>query len=200
MSRLELITQQSSVSSFIALRIYVPCNKDQIQARPDQPHKTFSTPLPLPDPKPNHTSNHTPPQHSPPHPHPHPPPPPPPPQQPKPHQPPHRNHAQPHRQRLPAPHRPRHATPRQHRARQHRQLHAVGLAVAQPQRRERVLRALAFSWFGGEGKGVWGGKGKGFDIRERGLIWYERGGGVYKSTDGHARNDGGDGARADEAG
>lgn len=26
------------------------------------------------------------------------------------------------------------------------------------------------------------------------------GGGVYKSTDGHACNDGGDGARADEAG
>ncbi len=146
MSRLELITQRSSVSSFIALRIYVPCNKDQIQARPAPQNPLKPPPLP---------------KHSPPHPHPHPPPPPPPPQHPKPHQPPHSNHAQPHRQRLPAPHRPRHATPRQHRARQHRQLHAVGLAVAQPQRRERVLRASAFR----------GGKGKGFDIRERGLIW-----------------------------
>jgi len=155
MSRLELITQRSSVSSFIALRIYVPCNKDQIQARPAPQNPLKPPPLP------NHTSI-PPPKHSPPHPHPHPPPPPPPPQHPKPHQPPHSNHAQPHRQRLPAPHRPRHATPRQHRARQHRQLHAVGLAVAQPQRRERVLRASAFV--------VWGGRGVKGRAGERGLI------------------------------
>ena len=57
MSRLELITQRSSVSSFIALRIYVPCNKDQIQARP-APQNPLNPLPPLPDPK----SNHTPPQ------------------------------------------------------------------------------------------------------------------------------------------
>jgi hypothetical protein len=64
MSRLEFITQRSSVSSFIALRIYVPCNKDQVRPAPQNLLKPPPSQIPSPitppsTPPQTHTHTHT---------------------------------------------------------------------------------------------------------------------------------------------
>ncbi len=156
MSRLEFATQRSSVSSFIALRTYVPCNKDQIQARPapqnplnppplprsqvqSHPPPTLTSPSPSPSPSPPTTTSQTAPT---------------PPQQPRSTPPatPSRSAPPAARYSPPAPRSPAPPAPR-------RRLGCC--AAAAPRARTKGCLCVSFR----------GGKGKGFDIRGRGLIW-----------------------------